>query len=579
MWQIGLAESLRRIFNGSDKRKASDFHGRIDRLEEHRLESSLEAFRLDMQRLQQSTEEKLLFGSSQNLRGEPFNVWMPVERFFSGHTWCTGSSGSGKTYLFLSIILQLLHQGQAPMFIMDFKGELAPMLLETWIPALLAAMSAEKRAWLLERLVVIDPFSERYLPEFQILKRDPSIPIEVLAHDVTAIFEKTIGFDLGIRQDTIAKYALMLAIEQDLTFPQLKEALNNPFFLSALVRRSKLPDVRNYFTTRFSREPSSSVISLASRIDNFLLMPQTRLILSARNTIDFDDLMKDKIVIINVGSPPLGCHEIAKFFGTFIFHKITQAIFHRRKDANTPHCPIFIDEWQEALTKEQAAQMERILAQARFKKVWLSLINQQIAQVAKVSSSLVQVVNSISNFQFFFRCADDAHHFAPALPVTGRRVRPKKDFWDPNEREDFYSPGEERRLLEEEIGQLPDRWFYFYDRRKPFKANLVYSRAMDVPKAVKLSRRVPRGVLEAVERGILGVPVPDLEKELVAREQETRSIQMTLSAGQPVAPPERDDEEEMEATEEAPEAPPDSPPPTRKKRSGSKRKKPFPDLG
>src|SRR5262245_25048863 len=40
-----------------------------------------------------------------------FWVGQPAEAFLSLHAWTTGSTGSGKTYLVLAVLLQLLREG------------------------------------------------------------------------------------------------------------------------------------------------------------------------------------------------------------------------------------------------------------------------------------------------------------------------------------------------------------------------------------------------------------------------------------------------------------------------------------
>lgn len=536
MWHIRLAESLRTLINGSDKKKAHELFSRIDDLERELLSETLEVFRKDMECLEKGRGKKLLVGEGRGWQREKFKAWISVDSFFSGHWWICGGTGSGKTYWTLSILLQLLTLGHSPLLIIDYKGELASLLTETWLPAFLANANEEQRDWLLKRLVIINPFHSQYLPEFQILKRDPDIPIQMQAHEVASIFEKTIENDLGIRQDTIMKFVLMLSIEQGLTFMQAKELLENPFFLEALVRRSKLKEVRNYFTLRFKREAASSVISLTSRFDNFLMLPQTRLMLSASGTVNFDQLLQDKITIVNLGSPPYGSSGMARFWGTLIFVKLSRAIFNRHVDTDTPPIWVCVDEWQELLTREQATEMERILALARFKKVCLTLVNQQAVQVAKVSSPLVEIVKTNTNYQVFFRSSfDDARHFSHALPVTGRRLKAKQNRWDPEEKEGFYSAAEELRLLEQEMSQLPDRWFYYFDKRKPYLAQLVRSPHLDLTQAAKLGRRVAEDTKERLGRGLLGVPIALLKQAEEAREEEIRNIQKEATGGGSVA--------------------------------------------
>ena len=149
--------------------------------------------------------------------------------------------------------------------------------------------------------------------------------------------------------------------------------------------------------------------------------------LSAKNCLDFNTLFNNKITIINLGSPPYGCEDIARFWGTFVMTKIVRSIFHRSVSKNTLPAWICIDEWQNLLTREQADQMERILSMARFKRCFLTLICQQIEQISKISWSLPKITVTNTNKQIFFRSnLEDVKFFSHALPVTGRRPKPKR---------------------------------------------------------------------------------------------------------------------------------------------------------
>lgn len=591
MWQIKLAEFLRRTFTGSDKKKVSHLFQRIDRLETDLRDRFFNGFQRDMSEVQRAQGQKLLLGSARNHQGEPFEVWITLKDFLEGnHSWIMGGTGAGKTFFILNLILQFLAQKHTPMIIFDCKGELIDLLVHNFIPWLLSDMHEEERSWFLNRIVHINPFHQRFLPAFHILKPDRTVPLELQVHNTVGAFQQNSQDELGVRQNNILYFTLRLATEQNLSFLQAKEILENPHFRQCLVNRSTSREVRNYFNLRFKDEHASSLVSLLSRFDCFLRLPSTRLMLSARETIDFAELLdKKKIILINVGNPPLGCKDISAFFSKFIFYRLTQAFLSRQVNPDTPSVPCVIDEWQETLREDaQAEEMGRILSLARHKKVSLILLNQQIAQISKVSSSLVEIINTNSNYQFFFRSSfKDAQHFSHALPVTGRRIREKKNRWDDSEKQQFLSPSEELRLLQGQVAQLPDRQMFFYEKRKPYKAQKIGSIELNIGKARRASENAPQELLEAIERGILSVPISELKREQKEREQEIKDIQREMTQEGSISNLTENDEDREDtadpfplASAEASDGPsPIIPFPGSKKRRGPKGKNQFPELG
>jgi hypothetical protein len=330
---------------------------------------------------------------------------------------------------------------------------------------------------------------------------------------------------LGMRQDVIMQYLLMLAIEKNLTFPMLKDLIDNPFFLEAMVSNCSLKDVRDYFRLRFKRENKSSLDSLLSRIDRLLFLDNSRLMLSARGCLDFNELLTDKITIVNLGSAPFGYEDFAKFWGTFILTKIIRAIFQRPIDENTLPAWICIDEWQNLLTPEQADQMEKTLSMARFKRCCFTLICQQMGQVAKVSRSLPKITLTNTNKHYFFRSNyEDAKYFSYALPVTGKMVKPKKNVWDRGEKIEYCSHAEEIRALIEQVTQLPNRYFYYLDKTKPYKAQLVKSVNLDIREAKLKADKSDEQIKNLLQKGSLCQPVSLLKEVLEVRKKGMQSM-------------------------------------------------------
>jgi hypothetical protein len=472
----------------------------------------------EMAAIETSRAPAIGLGSSLTSGGETFRVELREEELRRGGHWLfTGATGAGKSYLALSLVEQLLARRPSGIVVVDMKGELADLLREKSIPALVGSLPEDRGREILERIAVIAPFDEAATPPLQVLARDRSIPIEVQAHEVASSFGRTIGRDLGVLQSTLLKFALILAIDVGLTLPEVPQLLQDPALLRGAVARCTLADVRHYFAERFPRERGASVASLLSRLDSLLMHPTLRRMLGARGMTRFDRLLEHAVTIVNLGGAPAGMSEIGRFFGQLVFGKIVRAVFSRRVTPTTPHVTVVADEFQELLSPEIAHDFERFLTLARSQRVFLWAMFQQAAQVEAVSPTLLRILKTNTNYQCVFRSnIEDARAMAHVLPATGRRVRESPGFPDPRTPRTFIPIEEERRALVEQVPSMPDRVFFFLNKRRPYGAILTKSATLSIDKRAAFADELDAEVRAALHRGVLAVSPEDIER---AREE------------------------------------------------------------
>jgi hypothetical protein len=439
-----------------------------------------------------------------------------------GHGLVLGGNGTGKTRLVAGIVRWLVAENAANpeavgVWIQDHKSEFVALLREL-LGDMIQTLPNKQAEALLGRIVVIDPFSSSSLVPMQVLKPEPGMRPEEQAFEVTTIINRMGGADLGIRQDDYTYHLVLLGVTTGKTLPAIAELLSDPIALAQTARSSPHDAVRNYFGAVDRKQlTQGSLEGVRARLNKLLRLPSTRLMLDAPGSLSFKQLLAENIVLVDVGSPPFGCEDIGRFWSGLVTLKLTRAIFERtHADAKRP-VAVAIDEWQEGLAAggDIAEHYERVLAMARSRGVSLWLVSQSLAGAAKVSSTLPKVVATNTNVQMCFRAsAEDARAMSHLLPVSGRRPRPQPAPWEEASRVPYLSRNEELELLTREITTLPDRTFYFWNRRSGGRAEL--SRAADVSaKGTKPSSAIVRRLRD----GILGVPVPELENDIARREQ------------------------------------------------------------
>jgi len=138
----------------------------------------------------------------------------------------------------------------------------------------------------------------------------------------------------------------------------------------------------------------------------------------------------------------------------------------RRRDNGSAPAFVCVDEWPTFLAAggaHLADTFEDLLRLARSKGVFLSVLSQDLASVAKVSRSIVEVVKNNLHLHFVFR-AMDSSSWDFALPVTGRRRRPPAAPWE-DAKSGFLDRSAELTALRDGLAKLPDRHCYLVDRR------------------------------------------------------------------------------------------------------------------
>lgn len=483
-------------------------------------------------------------GTSLDQRGETFSVLLRDDEVRRGGHWLvTGATGAGKSYFAFALLAQLLRTRQRGLVLIDMKGELAKLVRETLVPSLIATLPDEDALDLLRRVAVIAPFDPTATPPFQVLARDPELPIEIQAHEVVSSFGRTVGQDLGILQATMLKYAVLLAMDQGLTFPDVRDILQDDAMRKPLLERCTLPDVQSYFLDRFPKERGTSRASLLTRLDALLMHPTLRRMLKAPGMIRFDRLLEGAVTIIDLGNAPAGMRDLSRFFGQVIFQKIVRAIFSRRVTPETEPVTIVADEFQELLAPDLAQDFERILTLARSQRVFLWALFQQVAQVEAVSPTLLRIMKTNSLVQVVFRSsAEDARAFGHIMPAVGGAELDSEDFPDPRAPRRRTTAEDERRELVAQTPSLPDRVFWFWNRGRQYPALLVKAPFVAMDDLERAACALPDDVRTMATRGVLAMTAEEIDAADARRLSARTEATVSSAAETPVEQREAGDE-------------------------------------
>jgi len=486
---------FRRLIRGDEAARAREWQAR----------SAQQAFARDHEdarRFRQTTvcepgPDRIILGRGRDLEGVPFWCGLTHDEFLSRHSWITGATGSGKSFFVLGCLLQVLRAGRFPVVVVDLKSELSQLLLDVVVPALMGSPAGES---LLRNLRIVRPFGKD-LPMLRVTEPEPGVPRPIQAYNLASALEDALANDLGSRMARVFLRLVSLAIELGYPLTAIQRWLEYPEAFARDARKSSDPTVREYARSGFARESRPAVDALLARLDSFLFLDEVKLALSAPKCVSFADALESGLTVVDLGSPPAGAERAQRFWAGILTGRITRAILSRPVTADTPRTWVIFEEVQEALGGGQAEQFARLLALARHKRVNISLINQQPAQIAAVDSTLVRVLRTNAGMECAFRAnQDDAKTLVHALPPpTGHR-----------------SAGEARLGLVAELTQMPDREYLLWMKQAPFRAQRVRSPRLDLVALRRAGARVPNHVREVLRRGVVSMDREAVEAHAAA---------------------------------------------------------------
>lgn len=437
----------------------------------------------------------LLLGRARDLDDSPFWCGQSIEDFLSVHSWITGATGSGKSFFTLACLLQVLRDGRHPVVIVDMKSELSELLIELIIPTLLATPAGPQ---LLDKLRIIRPFGQD-LPMLRVTEPELGVPRSIQAFNLASALEEALSDELGSRMGRMFLRLSALAIELKLPLTVIQRWLESPQVFAKDARRSKDVSLREYASAGFARESRPAVDALLARLDSFLFLDEVKLALSAPGCVSFAECLESGLTIVDLGSPPAGAERAQRFWAGILTGRITRAILSRPVSPKTPRTWVVFEEVQEALGRNQSEQFCRLLTLARHKRVAVTLINQQAAQLGSVDPTLVKVLRTNAGMECAFRCnLEDAKPLVQAMPLSPDAQRLEAT----------------RQTMVQELLQLPDREFLLWMKRMPFGAQRVRSPRLDLESLRAVADGLPEELLSLIRRGTVSMDRGALEAAL-----------------------------------------------------------------
>lgn len=321
------------------------------------------------------------------------------------HMYVIGATGTGKTTMLLSMINQDLKNGNG-ICIVDPHGDLAEAAINC-IP--------EAR---IKDLIYFNPIDIKYPIGVNLMELTPNldeeellIEKEFIAESIISLFRKLFSDAMSSHPHRI-EYILRNTIHTAFTLENptlftIFDLLNNPAFQKKAISQLQDENLKNFWKYEFGKagdyQKVKMVAPVTARIGRFLFSPSAKRILEQeKSTINFDDILDNKKVLIcNLSKGNIG-EDTSEVMGIMILNKIQLAALKRARVEKEKRNEfyLYVDEFQNFATPS----FVQMLSEAR--KYGLSLIMAEQSTSQQKDRNLVDIILANTGTVVTFRSAN-----------------------------------------------------------------------------------------------------------------------------------------------------------------------------
>jgi len=314
------------------------------------------------------------------------------------HMHVIGATGTGKSTFLLTSIIQDIANGEG-VAVLDPHGDLIESVL-SWI-------HPDRH----KDVILIDPSDTEFPVGFNILTAHSEIEKDILSSDLVSAF-KRLSTSWGDQMNSVFANAILAFLESDKggTLVDLRRFLIEKKYRDEYLKTVTDQSIVYYWQKEFPILKSSSIGPILTRLDSFLRPKLIRNMVAQNKSLDFEDILDSKKILLIKLSQGLMGTENSYLLGTFMVSKIQQAAMARqaKQKADRSAFYLYIDEFQNFITPSMSA----ILSGARKYHLGLILAHQDMQQLHKEDSELESSVMANAGTRICFRLGDsDAKKF------------------------------------------------------------------------------------------------------------------------------------------------------------------------
>lgn len=346
------------------------------------------------------------------------------------HLYVLGKTGSGKTNLLSTLILQDIQAGRG-CAIFDVHGDLIGNI-KSHILA--------KRIKDIIHLDIADPYlSYRYNPLRSVSEEKKSLVVGGLLD----AFHKLWKSAWGARLEHILRYIILTLISQkSSTLSDIPKIIHSSKFREGCLSHISNPEILRFWNTEFPKYTKADLVPILNKVGAFLAHPSVKRFL-VKNSKDISlrhAMDSNKIILIDISKGKIGA-DASHLIGSILITSFANAAFSRIDTEEEKRQPfhIYLDEFQ----NYTSSSITEMLSELRKFKVSLTLAHQYLYQLdTDIKNAVLGNVGTIISFrtgqqdakylaqEFYpiFKASDftslDNYDIYLKLMITGRPSRP-----------------------------------------------------------------------------------------------------------------------------------------------------------
>lgn len=309
------------------------------------------------------------------------------------HVYIVGGTGNGKTTMLQSMAMQDIHAGKG-VAIVDPHGDMAD--------AILARIPRHR----MQDVVLINPDDIDFPVSINLLELDNSLSGNAKLRERDLVTESVISILRKIFSEEGAsghriEYILRNAVHTALTVPgatlfTVLDLINDMNFRMKVIAGLSDQKLRKFWINEFGKAGDFQRVKMTAgvtaKLGRFEHSVAAKSILgSSKSTIDFDQIMKSKKILLCKVSKGLLGEDTASLLGMTVLAKMQLAILKRARYNENDRVPyyIYVDEFQNFATQG----FTQLLSEARKYRTFLTIAQQTTAQQADSRATEIILAN------------------------------------------------------------------------------------------------------------------------------------------------------------------------------------------
>lgn len=303
------------------------------------------------------------------------------------HTYIIGKTGSGKTNLLTTLILQdIIHNRGVAVF--DVHGDLLKNILRH-IP--------QSRMQDVVHIDIANPqMKYRYNPLRKVSEEKKSLIIGGLLD----AFKKLWKGAWGIKLEHILRYLLLTLLAQpQATLADIPRIIHDEAFRRDCLRHVQNPELKRFWQHEYAKYSKHDLIPILNKVGAFVTHPSVkRFLITNTNDISLRACIdQSKIVLVDISKGKVGV-DASHLICSILISSFANAAFTRIDMEEHQRIPfhIFLDEFQ----SYTSPSITNILSELRKFKISLTLANQYLYQLdADIRNAVLGNVGTLISFR------------------------------------------------------------------------------------------------------------------------------------------------------------------------------------